>query len=517
MSHPPFKIAVWMQLFPGQLLIGEGIPHHLSRLLKGWAKRDDVAVTLYAPHWSRETVTAYLQHYKVEAPHIKTSFVTPPPSKIDWFANKLQAANQLSNQHAQQAAPAPPAPSTPSTPSPTAPADLPRLSLFQRLFVIAKRYGRKAFPTLSRKFYAYIVNRVFPVMADIVNKDAPDVCFTSYGGWETVTKVRAPIVAAIPDLSFIEFPEFFDMADVAPAIRDFRRVSAKAAAILSISDHVRRRHVVDYLKVPEDRTFLTPHAAMTVDHALDGIADTGAFLKAYLANDMPNNPVQKVFLDHPRWGPVLQNTALLEDRPYLFYATQYRPYKNIFNLIRAVDQHNRTATQKIRLILTADISAISEIMDYIDRHDLFDSIVPLTRVPPAIHAALYKHATLTLAPTLFEGGFPFLFTESLSVGTPVLMSRIPLTMETLPEDIQPIMLFDPHNVDAMATRIGWALSHRAELLALQMPIYIDMAKRTWDDVAADHLAAFRWAASHPRGEEDCAAPTGTCCHGCGCG
>jgi len=47
-------------------------------------------------------------------------------------------------------------------------------------------------------------------------------------------------------------------------------------------------------------------------------------------------------------------------------------------------------------------------------------------------AACYKLADLAVNPSLSEGGFPFTFTEALSVGTPVVMARIPVTEEIIP-------------------------------------------------------------------------------------
>jgi hypothetical protein len=65
--------------------------------------------------------------------------------------------------------------------------------------------------------------------------------------------------------------------------------------------------------------------------------------------------------------------------------------------------------------------------------------------------------------------FPFPFTESLSVDTPVLMSSIPVTRETLPPDLARFTLFDPYHVNDIADRIAWGVLHRQELLAKQKP------------------------------------------------
>jgi glycosyltransferase involved in cell wall biosynthesis len=99
-----------------------------------------------------------------------------------------------------------------------------------------------------------------------------------------------------------------------------------------------------------------------------------------------------------------------------------------------------------------------------------------------------------VVPTLFEGGFPFPFSESLSVGTPVVMSDISVTREVVPPDLQPVMLFDPYDVEAIADRIAWALDHRSVLLARQRPFHAALQRRTWHDVAGEYRATLITAA-----------------------
>jgi glycosyltransferase involved in cell wall biosynthesis len=103
-------------------------------------------------------------------------------------------------------------------------------------------------------------------------------------------------------------------------------------------------------------------------------------------------------------------------------------------------------------------------------------------------AACYKLADLAVNPTLSEGGCPFTFTEALSVGTPVVMSRIPVAEEVLVDSkLQEVTFFDPFDWSDCAKRIEWAVTHRDELLKYQLDVYAMLCKRTWTDVVAEHV------------------------------
>jgi hypothetical protein len=104
-------------------------------------------------------------------------------------------------------------------------------------------------------------------------------------------------------------------------------------------------------------------------------------------------------------------------------------------------------------------------------------------------AACYRLADLAVNPSLSEGGCPFTLTEALSVGTPVVMARIPVTEEVVAdEEMRNMMLFDPYDWRDVASRIEWALQHREVLLSAQNEFYLVLSKRTWRDVVDDHVA-----------------------------
>ena len=91
-------------------------------------------------------------------------------------------------------------------------------------------------------------------------------------------------------------------------------------------------------------------------------------------------------------------------------------------------------------------------------------------------------------PSLAEGGCPFTFTEAVSVGTPVVMSRIAVTEEVITDEtLRHAMLFDPYDWRSVAERIEWGLVNREPLLAMQRPVFDVLARRSWHEVVDDHV------------------------------
>lgn len=139
--------------------------------------------------------------------------------------------------------------------------------------------------------------------------------------------------------------------------------------------------------------------------------------------------------------------------------------------------------------------------DILHEQQLDDDVISLPDLDPVAHAAVYRLATQTVCPTLFEGGFPFVFSESLSVGTPVILSRIACVEEMLsPSDLVMILMtFDPLDSEALAEAIVRALAGRTALIERQRELLAEQRKRTWTDVGRDLLAALDRAVDHRRG------------------
>jgi glycosyltransferase involved in cell wall biosynthesis len=330
-------------------------------------------------------------------------------------------------------------------------------------------------------------------------RDDIQVWYVPHPGSLYARQINKPLVVAVPDCVYCEFPTVFDAVVFSKADRAIRDVVSRATRTVSYSDYVRRRHVEQFLGVPSERTRVIHHAPMSVDSFL---SETGsgrskgqtlreralAIVRDYVSREF--KPV--------RWAPNFPEDLLreypFEQGNFLFASSQIRPSKNYFFLIKAFERALRRYYTPMKLFVTGPLEHEAwGLKDYIRRQHLELDVISVPDLSPEVHAAFYHLAGLTVVPTLFEGGFPFPFSESLSVGTPAIMSAIPVTTEIIPQDLAKLMLFDPYDVEDMAGRMRWGIAHRQELLARQLPLYESLRQRTWDHVAEEYLALFREA------------------------
>ncbi|EFC2708987.1 glycosyltransferase family 4 protein, partial [Escherichia coli] len=152
-----------------------------------------------------------------------------------------------------------------------------------------------------------------------------------------------------------------------------------------------------------------------------------------------------------------------------------------------------------KLILTCGSDHLSSISNFIKENRLEYDVLFLHGLSIQELAALYKRADLAVNPTLSEGGCPFTFTEALSVGTPVIMSRIPVAEEVLTDPaLQEMTFFDPLDWKCLADKILWAVDNLDELKTVQMQTYNQLIQRNWEDVVNEHIDALDAIADRTR-------------------
>lgn len=301
--------------------------------------------------------------------------------------------------------------------------------------------------------------------------------------------IQAKKVVAVSDIIFVDFSTL--LLEL-PA-----RVYSKAVETIAIADHficnseyVKQKHLVKSFDVDPRKVSVISHGAMD----LSSCFGFGKVLDEEKSTPSRNAAVQildqyqKRFLQHNCY---LHNYALNSMR-YIFYSSQMLPYKNFLNLIKAYEILLRRRFLNIKLVVTADLTQDAEVYNYVIDKRLQYDVISLTNLPSEVLAALNHLAICAVNPTLFEGGFPFTFTEAYSVGTPSLMSDIPVVISEVTEkELQQRMLFDPFNVEDMVIKIEWAVKNRELLYSLQEPLYKRFKHRTWDVVAKEFIDLFR--------------------------
>ena len=156
---------------------------------------------------------------------------------------------------------------------------------------------------------------------------------------------------------------------------------------------------------------------------------------------------------------------------FALFTSQARSHKNLLQLIRTWEVLLRRHYCGAKLVLTCRLSDEPKVFEYIRAHHLQHDVLEISGVPSAILAALNMLATISINPTLFEGGFPFTFSEAYSVGTPSVMSSIPAVLEMVHDPaLQDAMLFDPYDSESISERVRWALANRSRLLEIATPL-----------------------------------------------
>jgi glycosyltransferase involved in cell wall biosynthesis len=302
--------------------------------------------------------------------------------------------------------------------------------------------------------------------------------------------IGRPLVVSLPDLVYDDFPTAYDWRIVADVDERIRTVVARADAVVCFSEHVRRHHAAGRLGVALERTRVIRHAPIPADPELARVAslhggDRRAAALAVLRSYFKTPAGQAA-------NPAAAPSGYLAELPFdevdfLFVSSQLRAHKNNLILVRSFASLLRRSYRPLKLFFTGRLAEDRWGVGQLIAGEHLDlDVISVPDLPGDVHSAFYTLAALTVVPTLFEGGFPFPCDESLMHGTPVVMSDIPVAREMVPDDLVGDMLFDPYDAVSMASRIGWALDHRQELLKRQLA-WLAQRQRSWDDVAGEYL------------------------------
>lgn len=309
-------------------------------------------------------------------------------------------------------------------------------------------------------------------------------CPTAF--WPSFHDIKAPRLMCVPDVVLSDFPVGFSSVGGDRFLRTFETVEKairEGEHFVTYSETVKWNTLVDRYGVPAANVTVIPHAPNALNRPVEinGFPDTEATSRNF-CQTLLRTALQRS--TNPGYTSTLQNG----DVKFLFYASQFRPNKNVLMLLRAFEHLLRKRYLGHKLILTGNPSLMPEIGRFVIDKRLQNDVIFLHGLSVPELAACYKLADLAVNPTLSEGGCPFTFTEALSVGTPVVMSRIAVAEEILTDPcLQEMTFFYPYDWRDCAKRIEWAVTHRDELLAVQRKTYALLSQRTWADVVREHV------------------------------
>jgi glycosyltransferase involved in cell wall biosynthesis len=294
-----------------------------------------------------------------------------------------------------------------------------------------------------------------------------------------------------PDLVLQEYPLRFADAGSEPIYARILDTLQQAQRLICYSQKVKSHQLVHGVGLASEQIEVIGH----------GRVELGEYLK--LGKTNPNQAEQKqIALEHlrsyqraylssnPYWNPFVWDRST-----FVFYSSQARGQKNILSLLRSIEILRHRGGDPIRLVLTCERTLGSQIDLFVSEHQLDAWVLFAPGVSNQVLASLYCWSSLAVNPTLFEGGFPFTFTEAYSVGTPSLLSDISMVRERLACRgnetglLQERMLFDPMNPLDLAEKIRWGVANRQELIALQRGLF--EAFPTWEEVAQRYSDSLR--------------------------
>jgi glycosyltransferase involved in cell wall biosynthesis len=262
----------------------------------------------------------------------------------------------------------------------------------------------------------------------------------------------AASVVSLNDMQHHELPDFFS-----PPERLFRRFAYDRAAeradeVLTLSEHARGQ-IVERLGIAPER--------VTAIHCA---------------------------VDHNMFGPEPdQHDAALPTVPkrYVLYPANLWPHKNHARLLRAFA---RAGLDDTALVLTGQT---------------YDRPLPgptagvhhLGHLPFAQLPALYRRATATIFPSLFEGfGMPLV--EAMASGAPLAASDRGAIAEVAGDAA---LAFDPTDEEAIADALRRIVTDDALRAGVREAGLARAATFRWDEVARRHTEVYRRAADRRTG------------------
>jgi glycosyltransferase involved in cell wall biosynthesis len=297
-------------------------------------------------------------------------------------------------------------------------------------FVVVNEPSRNAPERLTRLpgldvFHEQVRNRRMNRIADRIAAECDVVLFPLC--YMATYRLAVPSIVSFHDLQHEVYPQFFNWR----SLRD-RRVLFGATfrhATLMQASSIAMKH--EALRVYRDR--LEPERITVIPEGVDY-----AVFSSPIAEDA-------------------RKTYGLPDE-FVFYPAQLWQHKNHLRLLQAIDMLWTRDSTKIPLVLSgAEYDAAPAIRRFIADRGLGDRVLLLGRVPFPALLSLYRQASYVVSASLHESNcLPLL--EATASGTPIIAADIAANRESA--DIFQLRLFDPFDVESIATTLADAWRHR---------------------------------------------------------
>jgi len=262
----------------------------------------------------------------------------------------------------------------------------------------------------------------------VLMREKPDLFHAPHYVLPPLTPCRA--VVTIHDCIHLRFPQYLpSRLGYGYARGQMWAATHRAARVITVSE-ASKRDILRYFRVPESRI------------------------------DVIYNAIDDRFWQQPDAGEIarVRERYRLDD-PFVLYAGNIKPHKNLERLIEAFHLLRQHAAMKdVQLLIIGDeISKYATLRRAVHRHKLHKHVRFFGFVSDQTLAALYRLANVFVFPSLYEGfGLPPL--EAMASGTPVITSNV----SSLPEVVgDAALMIDPYEPEAIADAMQRVLSDAA--------------------------------------------------------
>lgn len=346
--------------------------------------------------------------------------------------------------------------------------ELQKLDTANEYFVLIQRQDWSKFNPVEKNWHK-IENNIQPYslanqtkLSSAIKKLNPDL--VHFPHFTVPLTYNDPYVVTIQDLTLL------DHRNIRGGAISGLAYSAKQAAMKKVLKHA--------VKAAKHIIASTEYGAKEVAERLK--VPAGKISVVYLAAEK---------LNAPKTGS-LKAHKLLGSNPFIMYAGNYYPYKNVGALLKAFKLVKKTQPD-LQLVLVGpeDYFQHKLRLESLKAYELSGSVHFTGYVEYEDLTTLYKNAKLFVFPSLSEGfGLPPL--EAMAQGTPVLSSDASCMPEVLGDAV---IYFDPKDPEELADEIDAALNSPEELSELKKAGLKQAAKYSWAKTAKQTLDAYRKA------------------------
>jgi glycosyltransferase involved in cell wall biosynthesis len=279
------------------------------------------------------------------------------------------------------------------------------------------------FRAMTEPSPAYSVREQFSVPRDLRRLRA-DLFHAPHYVLPPLTPCRS--VVTIHDCIHLRFPQYLpSRIGYAYARGSLWAATHRADRVLTVSE-ASKNDILSYFKIPEAKIEVIHNA---IDERFN--------------QPPPEEEVERV-----------RERYQLND-PFVLYAGNIKPHKNLERLIEAFHMFRRHGYEHVKLLIIGDeITKYATLRRAVHRLQLHKHVRFLGFVSDQTLAVLYRLAAVFVFPSLYEGfGLPPL--EAMASGTPVITSNV----SSLPEVVgDAALLIDPYDPEAIADAMQRVLS-----------------------------------------------------------